>query len=256
MREHQAMAVTADKVLGEAGKSVQSFWCRYFTFYDTLNEAIPYREMIADNVTLSGARLGDHVLDAGTGTGNIAVEVLARGARVTGTDFVESALEMCRRKAPAGSFVFADLTKPLPFGDDSFDQVICCSVLHLLDDASQALSVSEFRRVVKPGGRVVVTVFGAGFSSLRVYRETLHRHRAQHGFFATVRLGVRHLFATLRILYYVAQIRRRERSGKHKFLTGEQLRELIAAAGLEVRSVERIFAGQCWVGVGEKTARG
>lgn len=249
MSEQQAIAVTADKT------KVQSFWSRYFGFYDTLNEAIPYREMIAYNVALAGPGANDHVLDAGTGTGNIAVEVLARGARVTGTDFVESALEICRRKAPAGSFMFADLTRPLPLADETFDQVICCCVLHLLDDASQALSMAEFRRVVKPGGRVVVTVFAEQFNSLRVYRETLRRHHEQHGFLATVDLGVRYLFSTLRILYYVAQIRRREKSGAYRFLTGEKLSGLMTAAGLEVRGVERIFAGQCWIAVGERPAR-
>ncbi|WP_049973755.1 class I SAM-dependent methyltransferase [Azospirillum sp. B4] len=247
-------ALVVDGVLVDDGREGQSFWRRYFNFYDTLNEAIPYRDMIAWNVTASGAGPGDHVLDAGTGTGNIAMEVLARGARVTGTDYVASALEMCRRKAPSGTFLFADLTKSLPFADNTFDQVICCCVLHLLDDASRALSMAEFRRVVKPGGRVVVTVFGTGFSSLRVYRETLRRHGERHGFLDTVGLGGRYLLSTLRIFYYVAQIRRRERLGVHKFLTGDELRTLMVNAGLEVRGVERVFAGQCWGAVGEKPA--
>ena len=242
-------------VTDEGRRSAQSFWSRYFNFYDTLNEAIPYREMIAGNVALLRAAAGHHVLDAGTGTGNVAVELLAHGQRVTGTDFVESALEMCRRKAPEGTFLFADLTRPLPLSDEGFDHAVCCCVLHLLDDTSRALAVSEFRRVVKPGGRVVITVFGAGFNSLKVYRETLRRHREKSGIAGTVGFGVRYLFATLRILYYVRQIRRRERTGVHKFLTGEQLRGLMTGAGLEVKSVERIFAGQCWVGVGEKPAR-
>jgi ubiquinone/menaquinone biosynthesis C-methylase UbiE len=256
MNEHQAIAA-ADQSLGEAHtRRVQSFWGRYFNFYDTLNEAIPYREMIADNVRLSGARAGDHVLDAGTGTGNVAIELLARGVRVTGTDFVESALEMCRHKAPAGTFMFADLTKPLPFGDATFDHVTCCCVLHLLNPPSQAQAMTEFRRVVKPGGRVVVTVFGVGFNSLKVYSETLRRQHAQHGLLATANLGVRYLVATLRILYYVRQIRRHERSGMHKFLSGDDLRKQMTGAGLHVRSLERNFAGQCWIGVGEKPAGG
>jgi ubiquinone/menaquinone biosynthesis C-methylase UbiE len=253
MAEQQTVRTARGQTAAQADEQgVQSFWRRYFGFYDVLTEAIPYREMIAENVRLAGARAGDHVLDAGTGTGNIAVELLAQGARVTGFDFVDSALEMCRRKAPGARFIFADLTKPLPLENDAFDQVICCCVLHLLDSASQARALAEFRRVVKPGGRVVVTVFGTGFSSIRVYVETLRRQRLQQGAFATVKLGVRYLFATLRILYYVSQIRRRERSGAYKFLTDGELRELMAGAGLKACNVTRIFAGQCWIGVAEK----
>lgn len=229
----------------------QSFWHRYFRIYDTLNESATYREMVADNVSRLGLHKGDHVLDAGTGTGNIAIELLARGARVTGTDFTESALELCRHKAPAGTFLFADLSKPLPFEDETFEHAICINVVHLLDEESRALAMTQFRRVVKPGGRVVVTVFAEGFNTFRVYWETLRRHREMYGTLETIGRGIRLLFTTARIFYYVSQIPRNH-SRMRKFVTEAELRGLMTAAGLKVLSVERTFAGQCWVGTAEK----
>jgi ubiquinone/menaquinone biosynthesis C-methylase UbiE len=244
--------VPAAPAADEQKQAAQSFWSRYFSFYDTLNEAIPYNEMIEQNVDHLEPRPADWVLDAGTGTGNVAMSLLRRSVRVTGIDFVEQALEKCRQKAPGGDFRFGDLTKPLAFPQGQFDKVVCCCVLHLIDGESRALAVKEFHRVVKPGGRVVITVFGAGFDSLKVYRETLRRHRQAHGLVSTAGFGVRYLFATLRILYYVSQIRRRERAGVHKFLTREELHGLMAGAGLKVKSVEPIFANQCWIGVAER----
>jgi ubiquinone/menaquinone biosynthesis C-methylase UbiE len=239
-------------VASHGTRAAQSFWSKYFSFYDTLNEAAPYRDMIAQNANLVAAQPPGWVLDAGTGTGNVAAALVERGARVTGIDFVESALEVCRRKAPGAEFRFGDLSKPLEFSSDQFDGVVCCCVLHLIDDESRALAVREFARVVKPNARVVITVFGAGFRSMKVYGETLRRHRRAHGLLSTLGFGLRYLIATLRILYYVAQIRRRERTGVHRFLTGDGVHTLLAEAGLEVLSVESVFAGQCWLGVARK----
>ena len=50
----------------------------------------------------------------------------------------------------------ADLAEPLPFGDAEFDDVVASLVLHYLEDWSGPLA--ELRRVLKPGGRLLVSV--------------------------------------------------------------------------------------------------
>ncbi|WP_049973758.1 class I SAM-dependent methyltransferase [Azospirillum sp. B4] len=228
----------------------KAFWHRYFNIYDTLNESVTYRDLVAENIDLTGMRPGQHVLDAGTGTGNIALELLRRGAKVTGTDYLESALDLCRKKAPEATFLFADLTKPLPFPDDSFDHAICVNVIHLLDEPSRALAVAELRRVVRPGGRVVVTVFGVGFRSLAVYWQTLRRNSQELGLVNTILRGLRLTLTTLRIFYYVSRISRTH--DRHKYMTEGEVRGLFADAGLTHLTIHRVFAGQCWVGAGTK----
>ena len=50
----------------------------------------------------------------------------------------------------------ADLAAPLPFADAEFDDVVASLVLHYLKDWSGPLA--ELRRVLKPGGRLIVSV--------------------------------------------------------------------------------------------------
>jgi ubiquinone/menaquinone biosynthesis C-methylase UbiE len=235
-------------------RAAQSFWARYFTFYDALNDAPPYRQMIAGNAALLDARPGDMILDAGTGTGNVAVELLAKGASVTGIDFVESALELCRRKAPGGDFRYGDLRKELQFPTGHFDKVACCVVLQFLDRPAGERVVREFFRVLKPGGLASVTVFAKGFQSRKVFLETMRVRWQAGGAVGAVGFALRHSLVTARILYYVHQIKRRERSGDYTFYGSDDLRGLLTQAGLEVVSIESAFAGQSWTALGRKPA--
>ena len=142
---------------GKQGR-LSRFWAQYFTFYDALNLAQPYRSVIEQHAALLGLKKSDHILDAGTGTGNLAVELAARGDRVMGIDFCSEALDICRQKLPGADFRFGDLTRALEFASGSFDHVTCCWVLHLLEPPAQASAVREFFRVLKPGGRLAASL--------------------------------------------------------------------------------------------------
>jgi SAM-dependent methyltransferase len=80
-----------------------------------------------------------------------------RGATVTGFDSSAKMLELARRRlGPDAGLHVADLGSPLPFPDGAFDDVIACLVLHYLQDWTAPLA--ELRRVLKPGGRLIVAV--------------------------------------------------------------------------------------------------
>jgi SAM-dependent methyltransferase len=110
---------------------------------------------------------GERVLDLGCGFGRHAFEAFRRGADVVAVD--RSAGEVAEVVKMFGAMVAtgeasptqlaravrADLTA-LPFEDGSFDTVIASEVLeHIPDDA---LAIGEIARVVRPGGRLAVTV--------------------------------------------------------------------------------------------------
>jgi SAM-dependent methyltransferase len=96
---------------------------------------------------------GERALDAGCGTGIYTRRLLERGAAVTGIDLDLEMMGAARLKAPAATFVEADVTA-LPFPDSTFDLSLAVTLLCFVDDAERA--VAELARVTRPGGRVVL----------------------------------------------------------------------------------------------------
>jgi SAM-dependent methyltransferase len=99
---------------------------------------------------------GQRVLDAGCGAGAHAAEMIRRGAAVAGLDKSAGLLAIARQRLGAGVALHeADLAEPLPFPPVSFDAVLASLVMHYLQDWGPTLA--EFRRVLVPGGRLVVS---------------------------------------------------------------------------------------------------
>jgi demethylmenaquinone methyltransferase/2-methoxy-6-polyprenyl-1,4-benzoquinol methylase len=124
--------------------------------YDLMNSVMTagmhhrWRERAAD---LAGAGPGTRALDVATGTGDLAIELAARGADVTGLDFSEKMLELARGKAPGVEWVRGNALE-LPFGDGEFDAVTVGFGARNFSDLRCGLS--EMARVTRPGGRVVL----------------------------------------------------------------------------------------------------
>lgn len=116
-------------------------------------------------VDLAGLRLGDRILDACCGTGASALpaaqEVGADGW-VLGLDLSEQALALARAKALAQGlgnveFRVGDI-EATGLASGSFDAVVCVFGIFFLSD--MAAGVRELWRLVRPGGRLAVTVWG------------------------------------------------------------------------------------------------
>lgn len=108
-------------------------------------------------LALAGDVTGRRVLDAGCGSGPLAAALRERGAVVTGFDGSPAMVELARRRLGADvPLQVADLAQPLPYPDRAFDDVVASLVLHYLQDWSGPLA--ELRRVLRPGGRLIVSV--------------------------------------------------------------------------------------------------
>nr|WP_206642177.1 class I SAM-dependent methyltransferase [Nonomuraea polychroma] len=106
---------------------------------------------------LAGDVTGRRILDAGCGSGPLFAELRDRGAIVTGIDASAGMLEMARQRLGTDADLrVADLASPLPFPNDTYDDVIASLVLHYLEDWGPTLA--ELRRVLRPGGRLLVSV--------------------------------------------------------------------------------------------------
>jgi ubiquinone/menaquinone biosynthesis C-methylase UbiE len=115
----------------------------------------------------SGARTGDRVLDVGSGTGYFA-RLLAAAVGAQGTvDGVDASPEMVAyatrrtRRLPNCRFQ-AGAAESLPFPDGHFDVVVSSFVIHHLPEDGQLPALQEMRRVLRPGGSVLVAEVPAG----------------------------------------------------------------------------------------------
>lgn len=108
-------------------------------------------------IELAGDVDGHRVLDAGCGSGPLTAALQDVGAVVTGFDLSPAMIELARaRLGPDADLHVADLGGPLPFDDDAFDVVVASLCLHYLED--WAAPLTELRRVLRPGGRLVLSV--------------------------------------------------------------------------------------------------
>lgn len=127
------------KEVGEPIRPIIPSFLRQFSQYGAIVNQIPEKSKI---------------LDLGCGDGNVSQLFLEKG-EVIGVDIAKEAL---KKAASLGiKTKLHDLNKlPLPFGDESFDAIVLTDTLeHLLDPLGV---LKESRRILTPGGQVIITV--------------------------------------------------------------------------------------------------
>jgi SAM-dependent methyltransferase len=95
-------------------------------------------------------------LDAACGTGRHTVTLVKHGHTVIGVDQSPEMLTLAAAKVPRAQFRVGDVTA-LPVPDGSVDLVLCALVLSHLCLPDVAEAIAELRRVLRPGGRLIVT---------------------------------------------------------------------------------------------------
>lgn len=116
-------------------------------------------------VELAGIQPGDRVLDVACGSGNLtltAASYAGPNGKVYGIDAAPEMIDVAKKKAErAGSGVIFQigLAEKLDFPDATFDVIISRLAIHHLPDDLKRRAFAEIRRVLKPGGRVLIADF-------------------------------------------------------------------------------------------------
>lgn len=137
-----------------------------------------------DLLTIAGPKSGESVLDVACGTGivaRLAAPSVGTAGKITGLDQNPGMLAVARSATPADlsiQWIEADATE-MPLQDSTYDVVLCQLGLQFIPNKLAALR--EMRRVLKPGGRVHVSVPGPKPRLFAAMSEGIARHIGQDG---------------------------------------------------------------------------
>jgi len=145
-------------------QAVRSMFARIAPAYDLLNRTLSLgidQRWRRAAIACAGEVRGRTVVDSCCGTGDLSLALAARGARVVGVDFTREMVDRARAKAARRAarpvFVRGDALR-LPLASGSADAATVAFGIRNVADRRRGLD--EMRRVVRPGGRVVVLEFG------------------------------------------------------------------------------------------------
>lgn len=141
-------------------KPIKKYWNKRSSSYgldkDKSTAIAETWETVLHDLVATGA--GRKALDVGTGTGQFAVYLANKGFEVTGVDLSEEMIATARQNAAQEGLLIRFQTgdaEHLDFPDNSFDVVVSRNLLWTLPRPDKALK--EWKRVLKPGGKLVVS---------------------------------------------------------------------------------------------------
>jgi ubiquinone/menaquinone biosynthesis C-methylase UbiE len=166
---------------------------------------------LAEHLELRG---DEHVLDVACGTGRFAGILRQHhpGIRITGIDLSPAMIQEARERLPENAHthwaVGTLATAALP--ENAFDVITCANAFHLFVD--QEDSLARIRRLARPGGTVCIVDWCREYPQIRLIQGLARRFGNQY----------------------------------RSILTRDEMRAMVAQAGLEVRQIERFRATPFW----------
>jgi ubiquinone/menaquinone biosynthesis C-methylase UbiE len=135
--------------------------------------------LATDLIEIAALRPGERVLDVACGTGvvaRLAAERVGDTGAIAGLDLNPGMLAVARSVTPSDMVIdwHEASAEAMPLSDESFDVVLCQLGLQFVPDKPAALR--EMRRVLAPGGRLIMNVAGPTPPPFAIADEALARH--------------------------------------------------------------------------------
>ncbi len=189
---------------------------------------------------------GMKVLDAGAGTGNLAVLIAKAGAEVYGLDSSQVGLQIFKEKVTHGHTILHDLKGTVPLENNSFDYICCVNTLFALPISDRENICKEFYRILKPGGKIIITNLLEGYKPINIYFHHILQQVKLIGVTRTLIHIVSIIIPTLKMFYYSQMMRKNDKNiGDIQFFKlGEQENLLMKAGFTSISVGTRLFADQ------------
>jgi len=210
----RAAATRADDAVNGVGTTVKRFYEEWsFPGYDDVDTV----EMLLEKARAGGyvARLdeevpkGASVLDAGCGTGQLAILLSLSGRAVTGVDFSFNSLRKgngFKSRFGLGHVWFAQMDLfNLALKDESFDYVFCNGVLHHTADAYRGFQ--NLCRLVRPDGYIIVGLYNTYGRVMLKFRQLLFTTTGRQVGFLDSRLRAPSISEEKKRIWYMDQYR-------------------------------------------------
>ncbi len=158
------------------------YWSRFAENFEELNSYVAGEESIqATRDALKSCALSGSVLELGCGNGTYSKILAETAETVYATDYSDEMLAVSKKRLSAYDNI--KLSKEncleLSYAAESFDAVVIINLLHVIADPHKALT--ESRRVLRPGGRVVVISFTRESSSEEELKKMIERYLSTYG---------------------------------------------------------------------------
>jgi ubiquinone/menaquinone biosynthesis C-methylase UbiE len=209
------------------------FWDNYMGVFDVMGMVIPYKELVDRVCKELDIKNSDLILDAGSGTVALALEIKKRGGKVVGIDSSQAAIKIHKKKDMSAEIIFADLTKPFLFEDNYFDRVVCMLTLHSIKIADRQTLINEFYRVLKPGGKIVLANPCSGFNPSRIFWDHLRKDLKKSGIMKVLFDTVVKVGYMIKMFYYNIMIERENKKGEYGILGINEQTLLLKKSGFK-----------------------
>jgi ubiquinone/menaquinone biosynthesis C-methylase UbiE len=238
----------------------------HLRLYDRLTALTPYQEML-NQVIAAVPHDARYVLDASCGTACFEIGYLkcntSFSGRIVGVDYSDDALALAQSKVgddPRVTLIRQDLNKELHFNSEAFDCVVSVNTLHAIESPPSV--ISEFCRVLKPGGKLVLVVPKAGLDIGLVLKAHCNERR-NDPFWQSSLNDIRKIIEyaikspSLRnaLLKVTSQSYEHSLPNKQqRFFQRENVRYMLSVNGFSVIDFAEVYAGQSLFFVARKSS--